>query len=600
MYETFFQFRERPFVSTPCPQRYFPATAIEHARQTMIRCVECSLGPGLVIGPAGTGKSLLCQSLAEQFRNTFSVAMLANSKICSRRALLQSVLFELDLPYRDLEEGELRLSLMDFLEPSGGCHPNGMLLIVDEAHTLPMRLLEEIRMITNLVRHGQPRVRLFLAGGMALEERFASPKLESFNQRLAARCYLQPFTREETANYVRAQIAAVGGDAEQLFDEAALRAIFTATDGIPRLINQVCDYALLLASVANHRRLNAAVVEEAWADLQQLPLPFPASETAAPVETNIIEFGQLRDEPVATALAAAPVTRQDRSHDQFAATMAANTSAQLDHIERGVAAVRATDDAEDTLDDFGYAAFTAVPEASAAKTPVARTPANPFGDGFDEEEIVLDHYASLETRGLRNRPRVSSVEGRELGAALRAAEPSASRPSLAIAEHSRSADLTAEELELLTGESDGEAIVLALRDVEAGVGYVDPANDPVLPELEPQVAAATLGAIPVTPALVEDERWHSFVTVATTTQDFGWPVAETPLDETNYAETKRVEPPHVESRRVEPLRMRVVPIDDRDLIVVDQDSPAPQAPARPAPQTRRQEYRQLFAKLRRG
>ena len=104
---------------------YIPTGSLEQARQTLIRCIDRAEGPGLVIGPAGTGKSLLCQMLAAHFRGRFQVAHLAGARLCTRRALLQNILFELKLPYRDMDEGELRLSLVDHLEPrSGG--PEGL------------------------------------------------------------------------------------------------------------------------------------------------------------------------------------------------------------------------------------------------------------------------------------------------------------------------------------------------------------------------------------------------------------------------------------------------------------------------------------------
>ena len=140
----------------PWPSATFPPASIEHARDTVTRCVERAEGPAVILGPAGTGKSTLCHVIAQQMRERFRVAMLASARLCTRRALLQNILFELKLPYRDRDEGELRLSLIDALEPSDDC-PHGMVLIVDEAHMLPLRLLEEIRMITNLVRQGQPR-----------------------------------------------------------------------------------------------------------------------------------------------------------------------------------------------------------------------------------------------------------------------------------------------------------------------------------------------------------------------------------------------------------------------------------------------------------
>ena len=214
MYESYFGLTRRPFVPAPNAETYIPTGSLEHARQTLIRCIDRGEGPAIVVGPAGTGKSLLCQVLARHFRGRFHVALLVGARLCTRRALLQNILFELKLPYREMDEGELRLSLVDHLEPrSGG--PEGLLLLVDEAHTLPLRLLEEVRLLTNLVRDGQSRVRLVLAGGMALEERLASPKLESFHQRIAARCYLQPLTRDETIYYVQEQIRRPGGAAEQ-------------------------------------------------------------------------------------------------------------------------------------------------------------------------------------------------------------------------------------------------------------------------------------------------------------------------------------------------------------------------------------------------
>ncbi len=158
---------------------------------------------------------------------------------------------------------------------------------------LPLRLLEEIRMITNLVRQGQPRVRLVLAAGMVLDERMASPRLESFNQRVAARCYLQSMSREETSGYIRAQIHAVGGQPDRVFAGEALQAVHRATDGIPRLVNQVCDHVLLMAAIGRRSPVDAAGVEEAWADLQQLPTPWTRDAAGATGAPDILEFGQL-------------------------------------------------------------------------------------------------------------------------------------------------------------------------------------------------------------------------------------------------------------------------------------------------------------------
>ena len=198
MYETYFNLAERPFVSVPRIDHYYPAAVIDAARNTLIRCVDRGEGVAMIVGPSGTGKSLLCQVLAEQFQKTFQVALLASTHLDTRRSLLQAILYELSRPYRGMDEGELRLSLVDYITLSDDCG-RGVVLLVNEAHHLPLRLLDEIRSLTNLMRDMQPAVRMVLAGSHVLEERFASPKLESFSQRISARCYLEAFQRSETA-----------------------------------------------------------------------------------------------------------------------------------------------------------------------------------------------------------------------------------------------------------------------------------------------------------------------------------------------------------------------------------------------------------------
>ncbi|MCG8583787.1 MAG: AAA family ATPase, partial [Pirellulales bacterium] len=292
MYEEFLGLKGRPFLAAARVDRYYPAASIEQARQQLARSIERADGFGVVVGPSGIGKSLLCQVLAEQFRSQFKVAHLATGRLCSPRAMMQAILYELNLPYRDMSEGELRLSLVDHLEPSADC-PNGMLLIVDEAHSLPVRLFEEMRMLTNQVRDGMPRVRLVLAGNNRLEERLNEPRLDSFSQRVIARCYLESLNRDETTQYVRAQFAAVGGDPDQVFDESAIVSIQRATEGIPRLVNQLCDHALILACTAGVKNLDAQRIEEAWADLQQLPPPWSEVAPVGAANETTIEFGSL-------------------------------------------------------------------------------------------------------------------------------------------------------------------------------------------------------------------------------------------------------------------------------------------------------------------
>jgi type II secretory pathway predicted ATPase ExeA len=420
MYESYFLLSQRPFLAAPSADSYIATRSLEQSRQTLVRLIDRAEGPGLIIGPAGTGKSLLCHLLGRHFRPRFQVAYLAAARLSTRRALLQNILFELKLPYREMDESELRLSLLDHLESKPG--GDGLLLIVDEAHTLPLRLLEEIRLLTNVVRDGQARVRLILAGGMALEERLTSPRLESFHQRIAARCYLQPLGRDETIYYLHEQIRRCGSSADTLFTADAQAAVHVATDGIPRLINQVCDHALMLAALGGHKQLDAAGIEEAWADLQQLPLPVrepPVLAAGALTASKsgsggIIEFGQLSDFPTM-------VTGD-------APELGAATVASLETISRTIDSLQSDEAIAGVIQGTAADDFSPATADGTEVELIFHAGHDPFGGHWDEEEVVIDRYALLEDAAIRKR-RVITSEARALGAAVTAAGGLSGQPS---------------------------------------------------------------------------------------------------------------------------------------------------------------------------
>jgi len=381
MYEAYFDFNKRPFPAVPQADRYFPGSAIETARQTLTRCLERGEGAGMVVGSSGTGKTLLCRVLAEQIKDSFPVALLSSGRLSTRRALLQAVLYELGQPYRGMDEGELRLALVDYLTGHEDC-PAGMVLLVDEAHTLPLRLLDEIRMLTNLTRGDQLGVRLILAGDSALEERFASPKLDSFSQRLVARCYLEPFNRSETQDYIHVQVDSSGGSSETVFPADTCQAVYQATNGVPRLINQVCDHALLLAYVGGRQHLEPADIEEAWADLQQLPAPCSGEAEPDDAGGHVIEFGSLDDRPGAAEqpTSDSPVTEDPELPPLRISpeTGVAEPHEQIERIEEMLAGV----------DEEFQPAGTIGPEVEL----VFDEPGRPFKEPFQEEEIVANRY----------------------------------------------------------------------------------------------------------------------------------------------------------------------------------------------------------------
>lgn len=300
MTKDLFRFRHRPYAASPNVANYVPTESSEGTIEAVTGCVKRAAGSALVIGASGLGKTMLASVIAQRLQSTHQVVMLATSRLCTRRALLQNVLFELGLPYRDKEEGELRIGLLDYLRSPRNTS-EGMLLIVDESNTMPARLLEEVRGLTNILRDGRPRVHLVLIGSPSFDERLAEPELDAVQQRIAVRRYLTPMTREETRRFVAQQWSASIADSHSCpFDSTALDRLYDASEGVPRLVNQTCDHALLLANARRHPQITAPMIEEAWADLQQMPNPWMVNRrdasTQAPTNT-IVEFGMLDDSP---------------------------------------------------------------------------------------------------------------------------------------------------------------------------------------------------------------------------------------------------------------------------------------------------------------
>ena len=296
MYQSHFQLHDRPFASVANPDHYFPASSIEQAREVIALNLERASGTTTLVGGVGSGKTLLCQLIANQFANSLPVSMVSGSRLRSAEDLLQAILHGLDLPHHGQDESELRRTLANHV--TGQSCLNGIVLIIDEADRLSIELLEEVRGFTNLVKDGQPCIRLVLAGTESLEESLGTSALESLNQRVVGRLFLENFSQEETRDYIRARIQAVGGDAEAIFADDAFRNVYKATNGVPRLVNQICDHALLMASVSSVDQLDGNVVEAAWADIQQIPVPSSALQESSAGDSAevVIEFGSLDDE----------------------------------------------------------------------------------------------------------------------------------------------------------------------------------------------------------------------------------------------------------------------------------------------------------------
>ena len=373
-------------------QFYHPAAGVEAAVAGTERAIRRAEGVALVVGPPGTGKSLLLAVVAERTRDDFDVALLSGARICTRRALWQAILAEIGEPYRGIDEAELRIALVERIRGLAATG-SGLVVLVDEAQTLPLRLVEELRLLTN-VPTPLPAVHIVLAGSTKLEELLGLPRMESLAQRIAVRSYLEPLDHADTVAYLRTQTRVAGLDWDTLFAAGCDDAVFTATDGVPRLINQLCDHALVLRGDAT-RPVSPADIACAWRDIQRLPAPAADDGRTA---------------------AAAGV----RGHDPHAGDPHDDPPAGFEVLEFG------------SLDPDGDAA-AATPPADPEPTPrdpwsgpevelVFDGSADPFAEFFEQDRAAVERFLMQGPDDFRDCRHVRSREGESLAGRLSACE----------------------------------------------------------------------------------------------------------------------------------------------------------------------------------
>ncbi|MDO4550930.1 MAG: AAA family ATPase [Planctomycetia bacterium] len=271
----YFGLLRRPFWAEPfLSEGFCPTGPVESAREIISRCIIRQEGISVVTGDSGCGKTLLCRILSQNFSQDLDVVTLCGRNLTTNRILYQMILAQIGVPYQKQEESELRISLYDFLS-SAEYSLRGLLIIIDEAQTLRLRILEELRQLMDAVFTSRNGVRLVLAGTHSLEEKLANPRLLAFSQRITSRCYLEPLKRHETEEFLRSQIISCGGKAS-LFSSEVCREIHRFSQGVPRVIQQLADHLLVTAFEQKQKKILPVLVETAWKSLQQI-VDSPAS-----------------------------------------------------------------------------------------------------------------------------------------------------------------------------------------------------------------------------------------------------------------------------------------------------------------------------------
>ncbi|HET6325212.1 MAG TPA: AAA family ATPase [Planctomycetaceae bacterium] len=297
MSQSLFGLRKQPFAALPDVDCFVPLEGICQAFDELLQAATEGRGIGVLTAPAGLGKTLVCQRLARELSANFRVAFLPTGNFLTRRSLLQAILFELGHSFVRMGDQELRLALSATLRAIRPAH-RGLVLIVDEAHLLAARMLEEVRALLSFGEAGEPLVRLIVSGQLSLEETLSHPQCDAFNQRIACQVMLPSFSREESSSYLVRRLAWAGANISEVFAREAVAAICEAADGVPRCLHQLADHCLTIGANRAEKPISLRIVREALDHLKQLPLNW-AEPTIGRATTNPLEAA--RAEAVAMA-----------------------------------------------------------------------------------------------------------------------------------------------------------------------------------------------------------------------------------------------------------------------------------------------------------
>ena len=301
MYTSFYKLDKTPFAFAPSPECFYANTELCESLRTLRRVIFRGEGPALIVGPKGTGKSTICELLVEHFRKSHQIVHCRSASFATGRDIIEQFLLSLGGTVVQQTTAELRTAIVgrvcNIVE-----NPEPILLVVDEAHRMPPEIICELQSLQNIVHQGNSRICIILAGTLKIEEILTDPTLESFNQRIAHRCYVAAASRMETKALINEQLVQAGRSVSEIFTRGALRRIYEFTQGVPRIINLLADRCLIIGLQRAMQVIEEYDVELAWADLQQLPPPKPvATEEESTTKDNspdpvaTVEFGMLSD-----------------------------------------------------------------------------------------------------------------------------------------------------------------------------------------------------------------------------------------------------------------------------------------------------------------
>jgi general secretion pathway protein A len=266
MYNTYFGFRESPFSVTPDPRFLYSNPVYEEAFATLRYGIEAKKGFIVITGEVGTGKTTLLRKLMRNLDGTVHSVFVFNTHL-SFPELLEVILHDLGLAAPDATKVGMLRELNDyFIKQLKQGHTIAML--IDEAQNLTDEALENLRLLSNLETDQEKLMQIVLMGQPELEVKLDQPGLRQLKQRVALRCRLTPLKAEEVSAYIEFRLRIAGYQGKELFHPDAVQQIAFYSNGIPRLINIICDNALLCAYARSQKIASADIIGEVARDIR--------------------------------------------------------------------------------------------------------------------------------------------------------------------------------------------------------------------------------------------------------------------------------------------------------------------------------------------
>jgi general secretion pathway protein A len=286
MYLQHFGLSTYPFSTAPDPRFYFPSAKHREALACLLYSIEQRKGFALITGAVGCGKSMLCRTALERLGRSVEAAMVAHTSLAARE-FLQAIIAEFRLTTRTAAKVQVLGVLKDFLIRARreGRNP---VLIVDEAQDLAPNVLEEVRLLGNLETSTEKLLQIILVGQPELRHKIGTYQLRQLDQRIAVKFHLGTLCEEDVNQYIDHRLRVAGAADADLFDPEAKAAAFKVSAGVPRMVNILCDQALLQAYVADERRVSGQIMRRVIADREGYYLDRPAQVLRGEVSPGLV------------------------------------------------------------------------------------------------------------------------------------------------------------------------------------------------------------------------------------------------------------------------------------------------------------------------